>query len=128
MNSILIRDEKIAVGTRLLTPDEARSYALSILMAVDALAADLTLLKLARGASSGTPERSTSVNMRERTVIGLVTENGWQPLMVVGDGRPSAEMTRYAEALARDVHQHAHVLLQNESILTTETLIPVATR
>lgn len=121
MNTILIRDHKIQIGSRLATADEARNYALSILMAVDALSANVTLLKFA-GQPPRHLDRKTHVQMRERSVIGLISENGWQPLMVINDGRPSAEMTQYAEALARDVRQN--VLLQNESILTTETLVP----
>lgn len=120
MNPILIHEQQIEVGSRLCSADEARTYALSILLAVDAISAQRRLQTGCLPLQNN--QKTTHVNMRERSVIGLLSDNGWQPLMAVGDGRPSAEMTHYAEQLARDAKQN--VLLQNESILTTETLFP----
>lgn len=118
-SSIAIIDRKLQVGSRLLSCDEARSYALSLLMAVDALSTDLDLLKFVTAVPTSAPQ--TSVAMRERTVIGLLHEHGWTPLMTVAD-QPASEVAHYAQELARDARQA--VIMHNESILTTETLIP----
>lgn len=116
---LVLCGRKIQLGSRLLSADEARSYALSILMAVDALESNTDLLQFASSQFPPQGATKTRVAVREKTLIGLLGRESWQPLMALSQGM-SGQMTQYAESLARQMSQS--VILHNESVLTTETL------